>query len=47
MSIKGGIQLVTIVISEVNNRYLQRIQNRRGCSKYEQVLKKALFSLTT
>ena len=47
MSIKGGIQLVTIVISEVNNRYLQRIQNRRGCSKHEQVLKNALFSLTT
>lgn len=40
MSIKGGIKLVTIVISEVNNRYLQRIQNRRGCSKHEQVLKK-------
>ena len=47
MSIKGGNQLVTIVISEVNNRYLRRIQNRRGCSKHEQVLKNALFSLTT
>ena len=47
MSIEGGIQLVTVVISEVNNRYLQRIQNRRGCSKHEQVLKNALFSLTT
>ena len=47
MSIKGGIQLVTIVISEVDNRYLQRIQNSRGCSKHEQVLNNALFSLTT
>ena len=52
--VKGGIERITIVMSEVNNQDLQQDLQRRkhgrtvgGFSKTKQVIKNALFRLIT